>query len=204
MEEKNFTNNLTDLHQSRPAFNTKYIVDNLSKSMLYKQQSIQSKLCKTYSKLKYYVSFKNFHAPSLFLERPLSFFQRKYFCKAIFGILPINEEILRYSNPMVPADKRYCDICIKSLNFINSLNLSQQANIKPLENLEHCCFFCPEYSDIRAIWLGQLIIPDNFNNLPVEDKFNLVFNISDNVKPTAKFITSLINKRSLFKTKYKK
>ena len=164
--------------------------------MLHNQQTTQSLLCKTYSKLKYYDLFKNFYSSSVYLEKPLSFIQRKNFSRAIFGVLPINEELLRYCNPMVPANKRYCDICLKISNLT-------QTNTKHVENLEHCCFVCPEYSDIRTHWLRQLITPDNFNSLPAEDKFSIIFNTPNNVKPTAIFITSFLNKHSLFMKKYK-
>ena len=199
-------NNLDIYYQNNSAFNTKHVIDKLSNSMLYKQQSDQSLLCQTYSKLKYYVMFKDFNKPSIFLEKPLSFLQRKNFCKAIFGILPINEELLRYSYPIVPAKNRFCDICKKKNNnnlFITS-GLTQVSNEVLSENLEHVCFICPEYADIRHTWLSQLNIPGNFDNLPVENKFNLIFNVPDNVKPTSKFITLLLDKRSLFNSKYKK
>ena len=156
-------------YQSYSPFNIKYIIDKLNISMLYKQQTTQSQLCQTYSKLKYYVLFKNFHQPSVFLGKPLSFIQKKTFCKAIFGILPINEELLRFSHPIVPAENRYCDICKKNIlnnnNLVTTLGLAQVTNKLYLENLEHVCFVCPEYYDIRVAWLSQISTPENFENL---------------------------------------
>ena len=98
-------NNLLHIYESKQIFNTKLTVDTIRKSMLMQQNFDQSLLCKTFSKLKVYVSVKNFRDKSTFLAKPLSFIQRKNYCKAIMGILPINEEILRYSRPILPAEK---------------------------------------------------------------------------------------------------
>ena len=166
--------------------------------MLNSQSLSQKMLCQNYSKLKYFTCFKDFSSQASFLTKHLSFLQMKMFCRARIGILPINDETLRYSRPVVPADKRYCDVCTNSSEALSQL--STQVS-RPLENIEHCFFQCICYSDLRTVWLSSLLIPQNFNALTLSSKFDLIFNQPDNIKPTSNFIIAFMNKRSLLLNK---
>ena len=123
----------------------------------------------------------------------------KNFCRARIGILPINDEILRYSRPIVPADKRYCDVCTKNSKATSQYLTQQQS--RPIENIEHCIFQCICYSNLRTLWLASIVLPQNCNNLPLSNKFDIIFNTPENVKPTANFIIAFMNMRSLLLNK---
>ena len=193
-------NNMLDIHERKSSFPQQQVIQSLKSSMLCSQSDSQKILSQTYSKLKYFVHFKDFQAQASFLTKHLSYLQMKNFCRARIGILPINDEILRYSRPIVPADKRYCDVCTKSSE-PTSQSVTQQS--RPLENLEHCMFQCICYSDLRTVWLSSLLLPSNFNSLPLSNKFDIIFNKPENVKPTANFIIAFMNKRSLLLNKQK-
>ena len=68
---------------------------------------------------------------------------------------------------------------------------------KPIENEAHFMFTCAAYSSERDHWFSQLIVPDNFENLSIADKFKTVLNVSTNVRATSQFILKALDKRSL-------
>ena len=160
--------------------------------MLLKQQTDLHASSLTYSKLKAYTTFKDFKCEPAYLSLSLSFLERKNLCKALMGILPVNEELLRYSRPIIPAEERFCEVCRDSQNM----------SCRPVENLEHCTFNCVSYNELRSVWLQKLKLPVNFSNMTTDQRFKIIFNEQQNIKPTAKFITSFLNMRSVIISKY--
>ena len=69
--------------------------------------------------------------------------------------------------------------------------------INPIENEAHFLFDCTAYSSERDHWFSQIIVPANFENLAIADKFKIVLNLSTNVRATSQFILKALNKRSL-------
>ena len=58
-------------------------------------------------------------------------------------------------------------------------------------------FNCSMYDDLRAVWMKSLSVPENFDEMSLIEKLKLVLNESGNVRPTAKFIVSVMDLRSL-------
>ena len=75
-------------------------------------------------------------------------------------------------------------------------------NSGDVESEAHVLFNCRMYHDLRDDWLGKLLIPNDFSNLPVNEKLKLVLNDPFNVRPTAKFLVSLMDLRCLQNKSY--
>ena len=58
-------------------------------------------------------------------------------------------------------------------------------------------FNCSMYDDLRAVWMKSLSVPENFNEMSLTEKLKLVLNEAGNVRPTAKFMVSVMDIRSL-------
>ena len=105
--------------------------------------------------------------------------------KIRLGILPIRLETARYLRPILPENERLC-YC---------------------QNGEHECeyhvlFICVKYSNLRQLWLQKLTKPDNFTNLPRNERFDIVLNQPNNVKYTAQYIIDLMDLRRLLNDLY--
>ena len=87
----------------------------------------------------------------------------------------------RYERPKLPEHARFCQACSDGIS---------------VENEEHYIFYCKIYHEIRQIWLGKVMVPENFHQLPLPEKFKLVFEVPQNVKVTAQFISDAYNARS--------
>ena len=57
------------------------------------------------------------------------------------------------------------------------------------------------YNNMRFAWLSKIVKPDNFQNLPPNQKLKIVLDSPLNVKITAQFLVDICNVRSkiLFK-----
>ena len=66
----------------------------------------------------------------------------------------------------------------------------------PVETETHFLYECEAYSAERGIWFGKMILPGNFETLPVEIKLKTVLNDQENIKFTAQFIVEALNIRS--------
>ena len=65
-----------------------------------------------------------------------------------------------------------------------------------IENEAHYLFQCAAYGNEREVWFGKMTLPDNFDALDFQQKFMLVLNHPENVKPTANFILNAYNIRN--------
>ena len=65
-----------------------------------------------------------------------------------------------------------------------------------IEDKFHFIFQCVAYNDLRANWLSKLKLPENFLEIEVPEKLNIVLNEAENVKVTAQFILDAYNYRS--------
>ena len=71
-----------------------------------------------------------------------------------------------------------------------------------MESEYHVMFVCNKYNDLRDDWLNKLLIPNDFSTLPIKDKFKLVLHDPLNVRPTAKFLVSVMDLRRLLNKAY--
>ena len=65
-----------------------------------------------------------------------------------------------------------------------------------IENEAHYLFQCAAYGNEREVWYGKMSLPENFEALDFQNKFKIVLNIPENIKPTANFILNSYNIRS--------
>ena len=84
-------------------------------------------------KLRTYNLVAEFTSPKAYLEKPLSFLQRKSMAKLRLGVLPIRLETGRYERPKLPADQRLC----------------QQCSLGVPEDEVHFTLECPRHSILR-------------------------------------------------------
>ena len=85
---------LSYLYHNYCSFSLKPVIDIIKNQMLLKQQENLHISSQSYSKLKNYITFKDFSCEPSYLSLSLSFPERKNFCKALMGILTIKEELL--------------------------------------------------------------------------------------------------------------
>ena len=119
------------------------------------------------------------------IGKPLSFVERRSISKLRLGILPLRLETARYLRPILPENERVC-----------------YCNSGEIESEFYVLFQCTMYHDLRQAWLGNLCIPENFNNLPKNEKLKLVLNEAQNVRLTAQYIVSVMDRHSLLNKVY--
>ena len=153
--------------------------------MIIKQRIRVKAECQTKPKLRTFLTFKNFETLSPHVVKPLSFVERKMISKLRLGILPIRIETARYLRPVVPEGLRIC-----------------YCKSGDIENESHILFKCCMYNELRNDWMSKILVPNDFHNLPTGEKFNLVLNNPFNVRPTAKFLVSLMDLRCLQNKSY--
>ena len=100
-------------------------------------------------------------------------------------ILPLRIETARYQKPVLPLDQRlyYCES-------------------GAIESEEHLLFQCIKYDSCRQQLFKKLNVPSNFIEMPIEEKFKLVLNVPENVRPTAQFVIDVMDIRSLINKDY--
>ena len=103
--------------------------------------------------------FKDFETLPPHIGKPLSFIERKIISKLRLGILPIRIETARYIRPIMPENERVC--------YCNSGQIESEC---------HVLFSCSTYNDLRHVWLNKLCIPENFRQLPEQEKLKIVLN----------------------------
>ena len=180
-----YDNNLNYLFDNQLMFPVKIIVKQLEK-LLYRAQlvSIEAE-CRSKPKLRTFITFKDFENIPPHVYKSLSFLERKMISKIRLGILPIRLETARYLRPILPENERLC-YC---------------HNGEP-ECEYHVLFICVKYSNLRQLWLQKLTKPDNFTNLPRNERFDIVLNQPNNVKYTAQYIIDLMDLRRLLNDLY--
>ena len=63
-------------------------------------------------------------------------------------------------------------------------------------------FICSKYNSLREAWLQKLDLPADFENLTQIEKMNIVINVPENVKPTAKYLVAALDLRSTVNKDY--
>ena len=129
--------------------------------------------------------FKDFKTLPPHVGKPLTFVERRAMSKQRLGILPLRLETARYLRPILPENERVC-----------------YCNSGKIENEYYVLFECKMYNDLRQTWLENLFIPGNFNSLSKSEKLKLVLNEAINVRLTAQYIVSVMDRRSLLNKVY--
>ena len=178
-------NDCGNIFVAQQQFNAKDIIDKLKVSMTLKQKEEIKEECRQKPKLRTFINFKNFDAVSPHIGKSLTFVERKIVSQLRLGVLPLRLETARFLRPLVPETERVC--------FCGSGNV---------ENEVHFLFHCSSYIDLRINWLKKLNLPENFQNLENYEKLNLVLNISENIKPTSKYLVAAMDLRRLINKSY--
>ena len=144
--------------------------------------------CEQKTKLRTFLTFKQFNVMPAYLTKPLTFLQKKHLSKLRLGSLELRIESGRFSRPRLEINERICLVCRD-----NNLRLDLEPQI---ETEVHFLFICSHYTTLRDTWLESLIKPATFENLDEGSKLSIVLNVPENVKKTAQFIISDYNMRS--------
>ena len=171
---------MSDSIDANEIFPSRSTVTCLKESMLKSQNIKLKEECLLKPKLRTFLSFKDFDSVTPHIGKPLSFHERRMISKLRLGILPIRLETARYMRPLIPEQERVC-----------------YCGSQDVESEIHVLFHCSMYDSLREIWMKNLCVPDNFKELPINEKLKQVLNRPENVRPTAKFVVSLMDKRSL-------
>ena len=157
-----------------------HCIADLRSSMITKQRDLVKTECLRKPKLRTFILFKDYDKLPPHIGKPLTFIERKTMSKIRLGILPLRLETARFQRPVVPEDQRLC-----------------YCDSGDTESEQHVLFHCKMYDSLRQLWLEKLNVPLNFVDLPIEEKLKLVLNHDQNVHPTAQFVVSLMDLRSL-------
>ena len=154
----------------------------MTETLKSKQNNEIKTECLAMPKLRTFNLFKDFENPPSYLSKPLNFFQRRALANLRIGSFRLKIETQRYFRPKVPYEQRFCVTCPNHNNEI--------------ECEKHYLFSCTAYSNLRESWLSNLEKPDNFDSLDIQQKLEIVFNMTANIKPTANYILNAFETRS--------
>ena len=152
----------------------------LKESMEKAQKELVKYECEMKPKLRTFLTFKEFGSLPPHVGKPLSFLERKMISKLRLGILPLRMETARYERPIIPENERLC-----------------YCQSEAIESEYHVLFECSVYDDLRDIWMNLMTLPENFCNLCSGGKLNEVLNIAVNVRHTAKYLLSVMDRRKM-------
>ena len=171
---------MNSIYERKEIFPIKSTIADLRSSMITKQKDIVKSECLRKPKLRTFILFKDYDKLPPHIGKPLTFIERKTMSKIRLGILPLRLETARFQRPVGPEDQRLC-----------------YCESGDIESEQHVLFHCKMYDSLRQLWLEKLNVPFNFVDLPIEEKLKLVLNHDQNVRPTAQFVVSLMDLRSL-------
>ena len=182
--------NASEMFESSRPFDLKLFVASMKEAFTNQQNEYLSTECGEKPKLRTFNLFKDFQAAPVFTYKPLSFPHRRMMAKLRLGCLPLRIETGRYSIPRLPERERKCLVCR------NHETLLDPSDPESIENEAHYLFQCAAYVNEREVWYGKMSLPDNFGALDFQQKFKIVLNHPENIKPTANFILNAYNIRS--------
>ena len=174
------SNNMISIFESKIPFPVKSTIAHLRSSMQLKQREMVKQECASKPKLRTFVLFKDYENLAPHIGKPITFIERKTLSKLRLGILPLRLETARFQRPVLPEDQRLC-----------------YCNSGETESEQHVLFHCGMYDNLRQTWFSKLNVPFNFNDMTMKEKLKLVLNDANNVRPTAQFVLSLMDLRSL-------
>ena len=176
--------NLDLLFTMGVSFDLKFTLKYIEKKFTETQAVNLAEKCRQYPKLRTFVLFKDFSRDPLYISKPLSFFYRRLLARIRLGCLPLHLETGRYSVPRVPEEKRLCEAC------------RVLSGERVVESETHFLFDCNSYANEREKWLSAMTIPSDFTSLRIDQKLQIIFNESPNIKPTAIYISNAMGLRT--------
>ena len=180
--------NLNTTYDHNRPFSLKCTLETMREHFKIDQANYLKQECEQKTKLRTFITFKQFNVMPAYVTKPLTFLQKKHLSKLRLGSLELRIESGRFSRPRLEINERICLVCRD-----NNLRL----NLEPqIETEVHFLFICSHYTALRDTWLESLIKPANFENLDEGSKLSIVLNDPDNVKKTAQFIINAYSLRS--------
>ena len=179
---------LNHIFDNNTPFPLKSTVDTIKRLFIFEQSKYLKHECEQQSKLRTFITFKEFGTLPAYVVKPLSFFQRKHIARLRLGALQIRIESGRYARPRLEITERICPIC--------SARRIQQGLDPEVETEVHFVFFCDQYHMLREKLFSSLKKPNDFEMLEDAVKLKIVLNMPENCKQTAQFIADAYSMRS--------
>ena len=167
-------------------FDINFTINYVKLKCLEKQCSSLSEQCMELPKLRTFIQFKDFNHEPLYVKKHLTFYHRRLLAKARLGCLPLRIETGRYSVPRLPEDKRTCQMC------------DRYGDGSFIESESHFLFVCKAYRGERDSWFNSMTLPQTFQSLPTTEKLKIALNDSNNIRPTAIFMSQALSLREKF------
>jgi len=174
------SHDLLSIYEKEQIFPIKNTIKMLKESMEKAQKELVKYECERKPKLRTFLTFKQFGSLPPHVGKPLSFLERKMISKLRLGILPLRMETARYERPIIPENERLC-----------------YCQSGAIESEYHVLIECSVYDDLRDIWMNSMTLPENFCNLCSGGKLNEVLNVAVNLRHTAKYLLSVMDRRQM-------
>ena len=179
---------LNTTYDSNNPFPLKCTLETMKKNFKIEQADYLRSECEEMPKLRTFMTFKQFDMIPAYINKPLSFLQKKFLAKIRLGSLELRIESGRFSRPRLEVHDRLCLACKP-----NNLAAGREPDV---ETEYHFIFICSCYNDLRTSWLQKLVKPDNFDTINEGEKLCIVLNAPENVKSTAQFIIDAYHMRN--------
>ena len=181
---------LNSVYDSGRPFELKNTLQKIKEKFKIDQSNFLKNECDQKTKLRTFITFKQFNSMPLYLTKPLSFLQRKILSKIRLGSLELRIETGRFSRPRLEVHERVCQVRLAD-------EAGGEAGVDArVETEYHFIYECSYYDNIRLNWLQNMVKPDNFGDLGEGEKLSIALNASENIMSTAKFITTAYSMRS--------
>ena len=110
--------NQNSIYDNNVPFSLRHVVQSI-KQIFIKDQALYLKSeCEEMPKLRTLLKFKQFDQLPAYVNKPLTFLQKKHLAKIRLGSLGIRIESGRYSRPRLEVNQRLCEVCNE--NFIEN------------------------------------------------------------------------------------
>ena len=180
--------NLNNTFDNNRPFPLKATIDSIKSKFVFYQKHYLKDECEQQSKLRTFNKYKDFASLPAYVAKALSFFERKHMARLRLGCLQLRIESGRYARPPLTVNERICLIC--------SEIKAQQGSEPEIETEIHFLLFCEKYNDLRNKLFSNIYKPNNFEMMEDAAKLNVILNLSENCKQTARFIVDAYSMRS--------
>ena len=177
----------TTFDNNRP-FPLKLTIDNIKSKFIFDQKDYLKNECEQQSKLRTFNKYKDFESLPAYVAKALSFFERKHMARLRLGCLQLRIESGRYARPPLAINERICLVCSESK--------VQQGSEPEIETEIHFLLYCEKYNILRGKLFSTIYKPENFEMMDEASKLNVILNLPENCKHTARFIVDAYSMRS--------
>ena len=180
--------NLNSTFDYNTPFPLKSTIDNMKSKFIFDQKDYLKNECAQQSKLRTFNKYKDFESLPAYVAKALSFFERKHMARLRLGCLQLRIESGRYARPPLTINERICLVC--------SEIKAQQGSEPEIETEIHFLLYCEKYNILRNNLFSTIYKPENFEMMDEASKLNVILNLPENCKHTARFIADAYSMRS--------